>query len=84
MPVELLEVIETGGAPDMGGRSYEAEEEDEPWTEFRIGQRVRHPAFGMGKIVDLAKSAASTKAIVVFDRVGQKTLILQYANLSAL
>jgi DNA helicase-2/ATP-dependent DNA helicase PcrA len=83
MPAEYLEVIETHPAAKSTGEEMDGSEEESPWTEFRIGQRVRHPAFGVGKIVDLAKSAASTKAIVVFDRVGQKTLILQYANLSA-
>ena len=82
MPPEFLQLIDYGGSGDSGFSSPSAAD-DTPELEFRIGQRVRHPAFGVGRIVDLSRSASNAKAIVEFDRMGRKTLILQYANLSA-
>ena len=49
--------------------------------QFVRGQRVRHPTFGVGRIIDLSDMGKQTRAIVEFDRAGRKTLILEYARL---
>jgi DNA helicase-2/ATP-dependent DNA helicase PcrA len=46
-------------------------------SEFHVGQSVKHPAFGIGKIVDLS----TKKAVVDFPRLGRKTLLLDFARL---
>jgi DNA helicase-2/ATP-dependent DNA helicase PcrA len=48
---------------------------------FAPGTRVRHPSFGAGKILDVATMGAHTRARVLFDNAGEKTLVLQYAQL---
>ncbi|MBI1367993.1 MAG: AAA family ATPase [Planctomycetes bacterium] len=46
-----------------------------------IGTRVRHPQFGLGRIMTLTPPAAPSRAKVYFERVGAKTLVLEYARL---
>ena len=50
---------------------------------FRKGQLVRHPTFGMGRITEISDMGQHTRAIIDFNQVGRKTLILQYARLEA-
>ncbi len=50
-----------------------------PWN-LKVGQAVRHPTLGLGKILELSKTGTNTRAIVEFRRSGQKTLILEYAR----
>jgi DNA helicase-2/ATP-dependent DNA helicase PcrA len=50
-------------------------------AQFRKGQLVRHPKFGIGRILDVTDMGQHTRANVDFNQVGRKTLILQYAQL---
>ncbi len=45
------------------------------------GTLVRHPTFGLGRVINVRPVAAQTRAQVEFSEVGVKTLILQYAQL---
>ena len=49
--------------------------------EFRKGMLVRHPQFGMGRIDSITPAGTMTRAEVIFQGMGRKTLILQYARL---
>jgi DNA helicase-2/ATP-dependent DNA helicase PcrA len=49
--------------------------------EFKRGVLVRHPQFGLGRIEEITPAGTMTKAIVQFQGMGKKTLILQYARL---
>ena len=49
--------------------------------EFRKGSLVRHPQFGLGRIEEISPAGAMTRAVVQFQGMGRKTLILQYARL---
>ncbi len=57
-----------------------ADDDLEP-MDFHVGQRVKHPTFGVGEIVDLSKSGTGRKAIVDFRISGRKTLLLEFARL---
>ena len=46
---------------------------------YKIGQRVKHPKFGEGEIVDIVDDGVCAE--IVFDNVGKKTLILEIAPL---
>jgi DNA helicase-2/ATP-dependent DNA helicase PcrA len=50
----------------------------------RAGQRVAHPIFGEGTILELSGAGSSTKIRVRFDRAGVKTIVLRYAQLELL
>lgn len=49
-------------------------------AEFPVGSMVRHPRFGVGKVMAVT-GGADAKATVAFRDVGTKTLVLRYANL---
>ncbi len=46
--------------------------------------RVVHELFGEGTIISLSGSGADARAVVSFDNVGQKNLLLKYAKLTAM
>jgi DNA helicase-2/ATP-dependent DNA helicase PcrA len=87
MPRQDLEVHDrTGlafGSTRDEFRDRADEEQERLSTQFRRGQLVRHPTFGMGRIVEISDMGSQTRAIVEFNRAGRKTLILQYARLEA-
>lgn len=49
--------------------------------ELQEGFRVEHQKFGFGEIKKLENSDKTLKATVVFDKVGEKTLLLSFAKL---
>lgn len=52
-----------------------------PDTEFCLRQRVRHPSFGIGTILNYEGQGAYTRVQIKFDQVGSKWLILHFAKL---
>ncbi len=67
-----------GGETRVWQRQAMTSEGDRLAGRFRIGQRVRHDTFGLGRILDVT-GGTNAKVVINFDRVGQKTLILEYA-----
>lgn len=49
---------------------------------IQTGMRVQHAKFGYGKVVSIEGAGKDRKAIVFFDGVGQKTLLLAFAKLA--
>ena len=49
-----------------------------------VGDTVRHPLYGVGKVEAVSGSGNNTKVRVDFDAVGLKTLMTAYANLERL
>jgi DNA helicase-2/ATP-dependent DNA helicase PcrA len=84
MPPEFLRVIDRTGVDsfdDGGGRAADRERAEGLAGQFRKGQRVRHPSFGVGTIADVSDMGQHTRAVIDFAAAGRKTLILQYARL---
>ncbi|MDU0369003.1 ATP-dependent helicase [Hymenobacter endophyticus] len=50
-------------------------------SNLREGQRVEHPKFGFGTVSKLETVQGSTKAVILFEEVGEKTLLLSFAKL---
>jgi DNA helicase II / ATP-dependent DNA helicase PcrA len=50
-------------------------------NEFPPGTWVKHPSFGIGRIMSITTAGAQTRAQVSFQMHGVRTLILQYARL---
>ncbi len=48
---------------------------------FLKGERVRHPQFGSGTIRELSGFGRDLKAVIDFEGVGRKKVIVRYANL---
>jgi DNA helicase-2/ATP-dependent DNA helicase PcrA len=67
-------------ADDSGGTYIDyTDAQDTP--RFLKGERVRHPQFGRGVIRELTGLGADVKAVIEFDSVGRKKVVLRYANL---
>ncbi len=49
--------------------------------EFPPGTMVRHPSFGLGRVIAVNNVGSQTRARVEFNTAGVKTLVLQYARL---
>jgi DNA helicase-2/ATP-dependent DNA helicase PcrA len=45
------------------------------------GERVRHPQFGRGTIRELTGFGQDLKAVIDFESIGRKKIVLRYANL---
>jgi len=86
MPQDQLEIIDRTGIPDDrddDGRGVPDffDGGTDASKQFRKGQLVRHPQFGLGRINDIISLGSNTRAIVDFNTAGRKTLILEYARL---
>ena len=57
------------------------EDESQEVVQLRVGARVIHDAFGSGKIIALDGRGDNARAIVDFDSVGRKHLMLKFAHL---
>jgi DNA helicase-2/ATP-dependent DNA helicase PcrA len=60
---------------------YDEEFKPSPPSEIRVGMRVAHLKFGYGKVLDIVKTGAGDQAKILFETVGEKTLILAFAKL---
>ncbi|MBE2188081.1 MAG: UvrD-helicase domain-containing protein [Candidatus Kapabacteria bacterium] len=48
---------------------------------FKVGDIIKHPHFGKGKIMQLSGVGKQLKAVIKFDSIGNKNLMLEYAKL---
>lgn len=53
-------------------------------TGFKLGQRVSHPIFGEGVILQFEGTGPNAVVQVKFEKIGSKRLVMQYAKLSAI
>jgi DNA helicase-2/ATP-dependent DNA helicase PcrA len=60
------------------------EDESQEHQQLRVGVRVYHETFGEGKIVALSGSGERARAVVEFEAVGRKNLMLKFAHLRLL
>jgi DNA helicase II / ATP-dependent DNA helicase PcrA len=65
--------------PDDGVWIDYSEAQEAP--RFVKGERVRHPQFGRGVIRELTGFGQDLKAVIDFDAIGRKKVVLRYANL---
>ncbi|GAL07778.1 ATP-dependent DNA helicase UvrD/PcrA [Photobacterium aphoticum] len=71
--------------PASSGRFSQAQVNDNfNQTGFSLGQRVRHPSFGEGTIINFEGSGAQSRVQVAFNGEGIKWLVTQYAKLEAM
>ena len=83
IPPELLHEVRPKiqlSRPVYGGRA--SEHIVEPSTPgLRLGQRVTHPSFGIGVVMDAEGAGAHARVQVNFESAGPKWLVMAYANL---
>ena len=84
LPQDKLDVIDRTSFAGFDGGTRESQrtamltEGDRLAGRFRVGQKVRHPKFGPGKILDLT-GGSNAKATIDFAAGGRKTLMLDIA-----
>jgi DNA helicase-2/ATP-dependent DNA helicase PcrA len=61
---------------------YSASQEVQELPELAEGIRVRHPRFGAGTVAALDGCGVELKAVIDFESVGRKKVVVRYANLS--
>lgn len=86
----LAEVLETvrrlerevsRDPPDLRQADLPVYESEPPPPSFAEGERVVHPTFGAGVIMDISGTGSDQKAEVDFVEKGRKRLLLRYARL---
>jgi DNA helicase II / ATP-dependent DNA helicase PcrA len=82
IPMELMREVRAG--PSMSQPMYGASPYLDPIHTggFNLGQRVRHSKFGEGVVLNAEGQGKSARVQVNFEEVGNKWLVLAYANLS--
>ena len=53
-------------------------------TDIQVGMEVEHQRFGVGKVLFLEGNGADRKALIFFQGIGQKQLLLKFARLKIL
>jgi len=56
----------------------------DPRAPFRAGDSVRHPRYGIGRVMDVSGYGEDLRATVQFQTVGVKRLVLKFAGLRKL
>ncbi len=81
IPAELIREIRS--RPQISRPVYGASSSDFADTVggYQLGQRVLHPKFGEGVVLNAEGQGASARIHVNFEQVGAKWLVLAYANL---
>jgi DNA helicase-2/ATP-dependent DNA helicase PcrA len=51
---------------------------------IKVGDKVQHQRFGYGEVISIEGDASNAKAVVQFDQMGQKTLVLKFAKMRIL
>ena len=85
IPDELIKTIRIKTNithPSTTTTRYERNEYDQSEEGLHLGQRVLHPKFGEGIILNYEGSGSSARVQVNFDNTGTKWLVTAYANLS--
>ena len=53
-------------------------------AEITVGDRVKHPKLGEGDVLDIHPFGEETCAVISFETLGQKKVILKYAKLKVI
>ncbi len=82
LPAELLEEVRGGGVsrPQASGAGASLGAADAGGG-FRLGQRVRHPKFGPGVVLNAEGRGTGARIQINFESAGAKWLVLDYARL---
>ncbi|MBE3555691.1 MAG: DNA helicase PcrA [Firmicutes bacterium] len=72
---------------ESGRRTWMAEQEPAKATEvvpFALGEKVRHPKWGLGTVVAQSGAGNDLQVVVAFEGIGTKRLLASYAHLQRL
>jgi DNA helicase-2/ATP-dependent DNA helicase PcrA len=78
---EWLTPRQRGPLPGELTYDYSDSQEVKPLPNLSQGCRVRHPRFGVGVVAELEGFGLDLKALIDFESVGRKKVVVRYANL---
>jgi DNA helicase-2/ATP-dependent DNA helicase PcrA len=88
LPPEVIEELDPASDDDAledpryrGGGDAQRSAARRQAGDYPPGTLVRHPQFGLGRVVSVSPMGSHTRAKIDFTTAGPKTLILQYARL---
>ncbi|MCG6863650.1 MAG: DNA helicase II [Chromatiaceae bacterium] len=81
IPAALIEEVRGSGISHAGDERMAAASSSSVTGGFQLGQRVLHPKFGEGTILNSEGKGASARIQVNFEDAGAKWLVLAYARL---
>jgi DNA helicase-2/ATP-dependent DNA helicase PcrA len=86
IPEELLEHVKLTSKVSVNSkRNFKFNTKKKYKSIFKTGSKVRHPKFGDGVVATSSGSGEQEKITIKFNpSVGEKTLILKYANLTSI
>lgn len=84
LPKQHLQIASSAGYSHFSNEPRSADPGSSTSAPVRPGQFVRHPIFGVGRVVEMSELGSQTRLVVQFDRAGRKTLIAEYARLQPL
>lgn len=91
LPADVLDEIDPSSDPDAyeeelfsGGGGSQRSMAAKQAGQYPPGTLVKHPQFGLGRVVKVSPMGAHTRAKIDFTTSGSKTLILQYARLEVI
>ncbi|ADQ17384.1 UvrD/REP helicase [Leadbetterella byssophila DSM 17132] len=70
--------------PPVQAHVPSADFEPSDTSKLKVGDKVEHQKFGFGEVKKLEAFSGSTKAHILFEREGEKTLLLSFAKLRIL
>ena len=73
-----------GTSAGLGTTRSEPENTGPDSTSLSLGQRVRHPKFGEGIVLNSEGKGANTRVQINFDDAGGKWLVMAYARLEVI
>ncbi len=76
------EVRSTVGMRSIGVRRDDSPQNTTSAGGYSVGERVEHPKFGRGQIVEIEGLAQDNKLIIEFEGFGKKTLLAKFAKLT--
>lgn len=50
-------------------------------ADIKVGDRVKHPKLGEGEVLDIHPFGEHSCAIISFENIGQKKIIIEYAKM---
>ncbi|HXK57577.1 MAG TPA: 3'-5' exonuclease, partial [Gammaproteobacteria bacterium] len=84
IPAELIQEVRPGSQLTRPVYRPSPPGVSEPDSAFRLGQRVVHPKFGDGVVLNAEGEGGNTRIQINFEAAGVKWLVLAYANLEPL
>ena len=53
----------------------------DPMSSFRVGDQIEHNRFGAGKVLEISGRVPDLKAKILFEKYGEKLLLLKFAKI---